>query len=232
MYSKDHLTDGFVPDDALPLIGMGIPKLTALVSKMVEKDLWVRVDGGYTVTLRRWEKHQTTKEKVEENREAARIRKENERNRKKAARDNKPKLEDVTAMSQRDMSHGHGSVTSLSEPEPEPINNPTDYIGAKAPKQKRPSIVFVPPTKEEVAAEFKSRGLPMTEARMFYAHHDTRDWFLSKGKKMVRWRSAVDTWQGNYEKGVFSPTPNGSSNHHKPTPKEDLEALAAETAKG
>jgi len=119
MYSKIHLTDGFVPFDALPLVGMGIPKLDSLIEKMVEKDLWSHCDGGYTVTLRRWQKFQTTKDDVEKSREEARKRKQLQRDRQRSGRDSGPNNRDVTPLSQRDMSHGHTTVTAPSETETE-----------------------------------------------------------------------------------------------------------------
>lgn len=64
-YSKQHLTDGFIPKEVLPILGVGIKKVERIATLLVEVGLWEKVENGYTVGVEKWAKHQTTKEDVE-----------------------------------------------------------------------------------------------------------------------------------------------------------------------
>ena len=60
---------------------------------------------------------------------------------------------------------------------------------------------FVPPTLEEVKEYIASRGNKI-DAEKFYYYYDARNWELSKGRKVKKWKSCVITWekeQGKYE---------------------------------
>jgi hypothetical protein len=46
-YSQDGLTDGFIPFEALPYLGVKAPK--SLRAKLVEVGLWDEVDGGWQI---------------------------------------------------------------------------------------------------------------------------------------------------------------------------------------
>ena len=106
------------------------------------------------------------------------------------------------------------ALASRVEKSRERENTPKGVLGDKSPQKKKrepkPKSEFIPPTPEEVAAWFRAKSYPMIEARAFYAHHQTRDWFLSRGKKMSDWHMAVETWMINHEKGIFEG--NGHSN--------------------
>lgn len=69
MYAKKHLTDGFVPAGAVPVLAAGIKNTKALIRLMIAVDLWRECDGGYTCGSERWANRQTTKEQVEDKRE-------------------------------------------------------------------------------------------------------------------------------------------------------------------
>lgn len=68
MYSKQHLTDGFVPEHAIALLSIGIRNAKKLIQLLIDVDLWKKCDGGFTVGAERWAKRQTTKLQVEETR--------------------------------------------------------------------------------------------------------------------------------------------------------------------
>lgn len=74
LYSVEHLTDGLVPDGAIPLLCIGVPDPQAAIDALVIHGLWHRVEGGYTVGAEKWAKHQTTKDAVEKDRERIRER--------------------------------------------------------------------------------------------------------------------------------------------------------------
>lgn len=69
-YAKDHLTDGFIPRSALPLMGLGMGDPVEVAGLLVECGLWDECDGGWTVGSERWAEHQTTREQVESKRDA------------------------------------------------------------------------------------------------------------------------------------------------------------------
>lgn len=48
-YSNEHLTDGFIPKFALPILAPGTTKLEAAAAKLVEARLWHEVDGGWQI---------------------------------------------------------------------------------------------------------------------------------------------------------------------------------------
>lgn len=62
-----HLTDGFVPDEAISLLG----KRAAIV-ELVRRGLWERAEGGYQ--FHDWSDWQRTREQVEADRAAAKER--------------------------------------------------------------------------------------------------------------------------------------------------------------
>jgi hypothetical protein len=88
-YSKEHLTDGFVPDHVLPLVGIGCKNPFDLARKMVEAELWVRVENGYEPRPGKWEEFQTTADEVAEIREKNAKRQADYKARKKEEREQK-----------------------------------------------------------------------------------------------------------------------------------------------
>ena len=84
LFAKLNLTDGFVPFEALPLVGMFVKDPKKLADKMVEVNLWVHAPGGYSVPPGKWQEWQTTREQVEKERSKDAERKANYRKRQKA----------------------------------------------------------------------------------------------------------------------------------------------------
>ena len=103
LHCKAHLSDGFVPDEALQLCSGGARNVHATAHKLVEAGLWERFEGGYGQSPETWAKHQTTRADVEADREAARVRKANERKRKRELEARR-----VTEESQRDNPQASG----------------------------------------------------------------------------------------------------------------------------
>jgi hypothetical protein len=84
LYAKEHLTDGIVPADALPLISIGLTDVDSAVKRLIQIDLWAPCAEGYTVGSERWARHQTTKVEVETIRAANRERKRKSRERQQS----------------------------------------------------------------------------------------------------------------------------------------------------
>lgn len=78
-YSGNNLTDGFIPDFALPRL-TALPKPAGLADRLVKVGLWEVVKGGWQV--HDYTKKQRTKERVEREREAARVRAQSARDSK------------------------------------------------------------------------------------------------------------------------------------------------------
>lgn len=74
-WSAQQLTDGFVPDDVVKLLGGA-----RIATRLVECDLWLRVDGGFR--FHEWSERQPSRADVERDRKAARTRKERWRERR------------------------------------------------------------------------------------------------------------------------------------------------------
>lgn len=54
-YSKRTQSDGFLPDYDLPVISVGLPTVREAVTALVERELWLAVDGGWQIrSWRRW----------------------------------------------------------------------------------------------------------------------------------------------------------------------------------
>ncbi len=87
-WAAGHLTDGFVPDEAIPLLG----KRTAITT-LVQRGLWCRVDGGYQ--FHDWADWNRTREQVEADREAAKERQRKFRNRKPKPQRQRPDSQSV-----------------------------------------------------------------------------------------------------------------------------------------
>lgn len=48
-YCREHLTDGFIPDAAVPALAMNLPSPKKHAARLVEVRLWEAADGGYQV---------------------------------------------------------------------------------------------------------------------------------------------------------------------------------------
>lgn len=69
LYAKQHLTDGIVPDAAMPLVAFGIADPQTETAKLVTLKLWEPCEGGHRVPQKTWAKYQTTAADVEAMRE-------------------------------------------------------------------------------------------------------------------------------------------------------------------
>ena len=116
LYAKTHQTDGFVPFGAIPLVTLGVTRESQnVVTNLVTKGLWEECEGGYTVGREKWAKWQDTKEDDEKRREAARLRKRQQRERemqKLAQITTETKKKPVTKKSRV----SHSGVTRESRP--------------------------------------------------------------------------------------------------------------------
>lgn len=120
LYSKEHMTDGFVPKSAVDLLAIGIKGVPKVIASLVTFGLWIECDGGWTVSPDRWAEYQQTAAQVAESREAAAERKRKSRERSQR---------DTPAPSDG----GHTNVTrdkneALSKPKPEPKPEPEPEI--------------------------------------------------------------------------------------------------------
>lgn len=59
---------------------------------------------------------------------------------------------------------------------------------------------FVPPTVEEIQAYCDERGSYLIDPQAFIDYYEARGWMLNKNRKMVDWKAAVRTWEGNERK--------------------------------
>ncbi len=84
-YSKRTQSDGFLPDYDLPVISVGLPQVREAVAALVERELWLEVEGGWQIrSWRRWnEVHGDAAEKRK--RAAERQRRSRERKAEQAA---------------------------------------------------------------------------------------------------------------------------------------------------
>lgn len=87
-WSAGHLTDGFVPDEAIPLLGR-----RAAITELVKRGLWHRVPGGYQ--FHDWADWQRTREQVEADRLAAKERQKRWRERLKNANNFQPSDDEI-----------------------------------------------------------------------------------------------------------------------------------------
>ena len=81
LYSKLHNLDGLVPKAAFPIIGVGIRSVKKVVETLIEMQLICKTNAAETLLICNWNDMQTSREEIEEKREQARIRKQNQRNR-------------------------------------------------------------------------------------------------------------------------------------------------------
>lgn len=77
-----------------------------------------------------------------------------------------------------------------------------NYIGEASPpkKETKPKVKrFVPPWLDDVI-DYCNLKSYQCDAKAFVDHHSARGWVLSNGKKMVKWQSALSTWERNHIK--------------------------------
>ena len=60
LYAKEQLTDGLVPEEALPFLSAGLTNPRAAVERLIELGLWVRQDNSFGVSPDKWARYQTT----------------------------------------------------------------------------------------------------------------------------------------------------------------------------
>ncbi|MFJ9313776.1 hypothetical protein ACIRN4_06245 [Pimelobacter simplex] len=175
-WSMQQLTDGFVPDHVLRVLGT--PKERRL---LVEVSLWDEAEGG--INFRSWSERQPTKEQVEAARQAAAERQRHARERAKSRRE-----------SQRDGGVSHGPPDP-TRPDPTPLPTEVDRT-AKAAKPKRatqrPADFRPAQAHVELAQQL---GIDLrAEWQQFCDHHDAR------GSTFKNWPAALNTWIRNAAK--------------------------------
>jgi hypothetical protein len=126
-----QLTDGFITEDLARTIGG-----KALIQRLIDAELWLPVDGGYE--FHQWAERQPTKARVEEQRKAARLRKEKWRDARNAA---------VTPSGTRDgtqdehvSEHGTNSVRNAT-----PTRASGDASRVTTPSHTKPSLTTLAP---------------------------------------------------------------------------------------
>lgn len=65
-YSNEHLTDGFIPAHALPVVAPGVRRPESLAAQLVAAGLWHVVEGGWRI--HDYEKHQRSAEEIRDSR--------------------------------------------------------------------------------------------------------------------------------------------------------------------
>ncbi|MEN6537363.1 MAG: hypothetical protein ABFD60_04290 [Bryobacteraceae bacterium] len=156
-YAKDHLTDGFIPRSALPLMGLGMGDPVEVAGLLVECGLWDECDGGWTVGSERWAEHQTTREQVESKRDA-----ETERKRKyRASRRDTHETQKEEACHVPELSHVHFDQVSRVCPVGTPVSKTeteTD-INNSPPLTRVPARGLAPPDQIQRLASPELREL-------------------------------------------------------------------------
>lgn len=81
------------------------------------------------------------------------------------------------------------------------INNTVNMGETSSPKKeiKPKGKHFVEPTLDDVI-DYCNLNSYQCEPKAFVDHHSARGWVLSNGKKMVKWQSALSTWERNHKK--------------------------------
>lgn len=121
-YCTEHLTDGFIPGDAVAVLAAESWSKPSSAKKLVEHGLWRAVEGGWQVAG--WTSWNRTREEIEEKRAGARLRQQRSRARRT----------DVTASVTRDVTP---PVTRDSHdiPTPTPVTPPpTPPAGGEDPR--------------------------------------------------------------------------------------------------
>lgn len=178
VYCRLHLTDGFIPESVLPLLGIGVKNPRKTADHLVAISLWQKCDGGYCFGKDhegndKWAKYQQTRIDIEKLRAYERERKRKQR----GTADDVPHIVPPGQQqdNQRDDSETeYGTPTgpfarSPREPEPEPeLRTPLSPAGdgADAPKQSQadrfvamlPEHLQTPEVLEAIAANFRMRS--------------------------------------------------------------------------
>lgn len=177
-WSMQQLTDGFVPDHVLRVLGT--PKERR---NLVEVSLWDEVKGG--VQFRNWEERQPTKDQVEAARQAAADRQRHARERAKSQRESR---------CDTGVSHGPPDPT---RPDPTPkssvggdgLEEPAAAPPAKSRKKPaKPLPADWRPTADHHTRCIDSGLDPATELAKFRAHAEAND------RRQVNWNAAFTQW--------------------------------------
>lgn len=116
-YCTEHLTDGFIPKDAIPVLAAEAWTRTATANRLVEHGLWSVVDGGFAVAG--WGAWNRSRDEIENHRFGARQRQARKRARD-AASDGvtRDTGEDVTLDVTRDSHHTPTPTPTDTPPSP------------------------------------------------------------------------------------------------------------------
>ena len=208
LYAKEHLTDGFVPVGVLPLIGIGLTDVKKCSQTLVECGLWHEIDGGYTVGIDRWGRHQTTKSQVEESRESAR-----DRQAKSRANRHKP----ITDMSQPCHKEVRLPETE-TETETENIENKKNASATppSASSQPQTESQALTPNLADVILQGEILGISQEECENFWHWHERDGWKTRHGV-ISNWKSALISWKNNKTKAGGTPF---RDQHRRPSAEE------------
>lgn len=62
------------------------------------------------------------------------------------------------------------------------------------------SVVFKPPTIEDVQTMFRIRGLPDSEAELFHSYYESQGWVKANGQPVRNWQQLIPSWATKYHK--------------------------------
>jgi len=231
----------------------------SIANRLVSAGLWERVDGGYQV--HDYLEYQPSRASVRAERErtAQRVKRWREA---RSERESSSCNADVTPLHARYNDECNADVTALqihtcngnvtvppTQPDPTQPNPIPPYIPPKGgtvcaaqqnsgdeksgSKPKRRTVAMKPPTLEEVADFFKSKGVSdyTTEAERFYYYYTGVGWTVGKNKPMIDWKAAATNWilRNKQQSADNSQTQllellrrnqerKGGSSHEKPVP--------------
>ncbi len=167
-YCNRHLTDGFIPHEALPTIGARLPDPDLVAAKLVHLELWDEVPGGWEI--HDYHDYQPSADEVKAKR-AARSKAGRLGGRRSGAarRNSTESLEATVGAKQNEASASskteaiasskrEAPACGLVEPHPIPSHpkDPTDPIGGSEPRQKAPRQDVDPETLSPAAIRVRT----------------------------------------------------------------------------
>lgn len=165
-----NLTDGFVPDYAVPRL---LPDAARLAEKLVACRLWKRTKGGYR--FHDWREYNPTASEVNSEREAARERMRILRRNRRTNPEPPGQPDDCSGEQQANVQENFGA---RSQPRPDPTRSTTSQPpygtqGRNARPREEPPPSSEPPSRtEQLLAEYRAnspRGIPSRQAERLAA---------------------------------------------------------------
>lgn len=189
-YCCQHLTDGFVKQAALRLIGE-----PAASAELVDAELWHVVDGGWV--FHDWDEYQETSETVKRRRDDARERQRRSRELREEKKRQSQRESRVTDDVTDSVSNG---VSSQPPTRPDPTKVTTDVVtsgdASDKPKRAKPrtriSDDYMPPADVVEAIRDEIHGI--TDEQLRYQHRKFIDHWKKTGKPMADWDATWRNW--------------------------------------